>query len=205
MNAQQWIHVTTVLLAVTVAACAGGSGSSGFDISPDLENALISQSLQQQECVQEAGALTICPVAGGTATVPPDGPFPPEGIAFDIPFGGTDRLTCIAVADEGPCAATVSFTSLGFPDDAAFRVALRSVQPPGEWVIGGPPAVEQGPAGPRLSASVEFPTDSARTQLAVLVFLELHPPSGGMIATLTASGADVAFVTPALSVDIAVP
>ena len=45
------------LVGATLTACAGGRGSSGFDIS---ENAAIGRVIDTQKCVDHQG-LTICP------------------------------------------------------------------------------------------------------------------------------------------------
>lgn len=54
--------------------CAGGSGSSGFDV---VENAAIDQALDEQRCV-DSGGLVICPAdtAPGVATPPSAAPTP---------------------------------------------------------------------------------------------------------------------------------
>jgi hypothetical protein len=56
------------LLAGVLAACAGGSGSSGFE----SENAAIRQALDRQHCVAHE-TLTICPAdeTGGTPAATP--------------------------------------------------------------------------------------------------------------------------------------
>lgn len=62
------------LLSCGLAACAGGSGSSGFDNHPPqnaVENAAIQQALAEQRCIQHE-SLTICPAAApGTPTATP--------------------------------------------------------------------------------------------------------------------------------------
>jgi hypothetical protein len=71
MNRWCYLLLTCVLI-FGVAACAGGSGSSGFDIHS--ENAAIEAALTEQRCVQHE-SLTICPAAeAGTVpspTLPP--------------------------------------------------------------------------------------------------------------------------------------
>jgi hypothetical protein len=87
---------------VLLAGCAGGSGSSGFDLA---ENGAIVRALDEERCVRSDG-LTICPVGGvstptapapPTETVtPPPTPTPPEtsGPPTDTPTPpGSDMPT----------------------------------------------------------------------------------------------------------------
>lgn len=64
------------VLVLLLAGCAGGSGSSGFDIRA-LENERIEQALDEQRCVDVDG-LQICPSAEG-AMEPPASPTPLDG------------------------------------------------------------------------------------------------------------------------------
>jgi hypothetical protein len=63
-----WISALALAACVTAIACAGGSGSSGFDLT---ENAAITLALDEQRCVDFEG-LRVCP-ALTTATVRPAG------------------------------------------------------------------------------------------------------------------------------------
>ncbi len=71
MQARQYLSTFIVLLAAALAACSGGSGSSGFDAFPSTENAAITQALAEQRCVKH-GTLTICPAdeTGAPPTIP---------------------------------------------------------------------------------------------------------------------------------------
>jgi hypothetical protein len=61
-------------LALTVAACAGGSGSSGFDLT---EGAAIQRALDEKRCVDFEGFL-VCP-ADTSSTEPQAGTPTPTG------------------------------------------------------------------------------------------------------------------------------
>jgi hypothetical protein len=63
-----WISALALATCVTAIACAGGSGSSGFDLT---ENSAITMALDEQRCVDFEG-LRICP-AVTTATERPAG------------------------------------------------------------------------------------------------------------------------------------
>jgi hypothetical protein len=72
MQVRRDLRLVFMLLALVLHACAGGSGSSGFDVTS--ENAAIHQALTEpQHCVEHDG-LTICPAGvsptGGPGTVP---------------------------------------------------------------------------------------------------------------------------------------
>jgi len=57
MRAPRSFWLLLLLVGGTLTACAGGRGSSGFDIS---ENAAIGRVINTQQCVDHQG-LTICP------------------------------------------------------------------------------------------------------------------------------------------------
>src|SRR5215510_5740403 len=66
--------------AVLLAACAGGSGSSGFDAALKAENDAIDRAIESETCEVENG-LTICasntaPPPSPTATHLPQTPTP---------------------------------------------------------------------------------------------------------------------------------
>jgi len=153
------------LLSATLAACAGGSGSSGFDIRS--ENSAIEQALAEQRCVQRE-SLSICPAAEvtespaptptapSTATpsnVSPNGPTPastPAATATPTPTATPpvttpqveihlDRVAavpCVGSDQGGACSFTLPFEAQGFAPEAAFRVATRTVNPDSRWTIG---------------------------------------------------------------------
>jgi len=74
MHARRYLLLTLMVLGAVLTACAGGSGSSGFDAFP--ESAAITQALDEQHCVERKG-LMICPadetgrVAPSTSTPTP--------------------------------------------------------------------------------------------------------------------------------------
>lgn len=70
-----------LVLGLFLSACAGGSGSSGFDNFPSSENAAIQTALDDQRCVQ-FHRLSICP-ADTTTGLPT--PAPPTSIASATP------------------------------------------------------------------------------------------------------------------------
>ena len=70
MQVRRYVWVLWLFMGSLLAACAGGSGSSGFDDFPNAENAAINQALSQQSCVDFHG-LSICPADTAPLTVSP--------------------------------------------------------------------------------------------------------------------------------------
>lgn len=87
--------ILTLALTLLSFSCAGGSGSSGFDLA---ENEAINMALDEQRCVESEG-LTICPAGTPTHSAPdvtmtptvtplPATPTPtPTTDAVDFPTG----------------------------------------------------------------------------------------------------------------------
>ena len=99
-----------VLLCLTALfACAGGSGSSGFDV---VENAAIDQALDEQHCV-DSGGLVICPADTTTGIQP------------------TPRPTATPSATASPEPTTAGPTTETPPvDTPATRTAVRFTPTP---------------------------------------------------------------------------
>jgi hypothetical protein len=193
MKPMQRMAPLAALTALLLCACAGGSGSSGFDISPAAENAAIEQALADQACV-DLGPLQICPS---------DVPLP----AAEQVDTGLDRdtpLPCAQLDPSSACALQIPIAPLGFPPEAVFHLAARPLDG-AAWQI-GPAAVLGGPtspANPVLDAPVDVPVSSAPNmsgqpialQLAVLVYLTPPAELPAEVELLSDSGADFAFVT----------
>lgn len=75
MQVRRYLWVGWLFLGAFLAACSGGSGSSGFDSFPQSENSAIQQALAEQQCVMFE-ALSICP-ADTLPTVQPTAPPTP--------------------------------------------------------------------------------------------------------------------------------
>ena len=69
MQVRRYNWLVALSLGMLLCACAGGSGSSGFDSFPSSENAAIDQALSEQACVAFRG-LSICPADTTGATTP---------------------------------------------------------------------------------------------------------------------------------------
>ena len=141
--------------------------------------------------------------ATSTATRPPTAT--PTGMHIDTSIDGTAPVACVQTSTPAGCTFTFAFFPRGFPPSAAYRVAVRTAGPAGEWSISS----EVAPSGPLGASDFETPVTApgsvsatdhgASIQVAVLVFE--HPPQSlpSSVQLLADTGADFAFVTPALT------
>jgi len=186
--------LANLILAAILAGC-GGSGSSGFDVSPLVEESVIAAAIDSGECGEHL-ALTICPAVDSTGAVPGHpGPIaaPERGVVFEVP--ATDSLDCQANAN-GECAFTLFFQSNGLPEELSYRVAVRSLASDGRWIVGEGVVAPGHPA----QISVSLPAGATTVQIALLAYLGNDGVSGE-VAALAETGAAFAFVTGALEVD----
>jgi len=205
MDTRRYVRLTCLLLIFGLSACAGGSGSSGFDVRS--ENAAIQEALVEQHCVQHE-SLTICPAAETGATPSPTSPPAATPTATATATSGVQQVEididprapvlCVALQGDG-CAFVLPFAASGFTPAATFRVAVRPVNPNGRWIVGDVLA-PSGPATSTFEAPVDVtvPVSSCcgtTMQAAILVF---HTPPASVPAAvddLVDTGADKAFVT----------
>jgi hypothetical protein len=101
--------VFALVLALLSFSCAGGSGSSGFDLA---ENEAINMALDEQRCVESEG-LTICPAAmptqpNGNATATPSETPVPIVPTTTPTMAGTDFPTRTPSVTPGQLTATVA-------------------------------------------------------------------------------------------------
>jgi hypothetical protein len=186
--------VTAFLLAFLISSCAGGSGSSGFDISPSAENDAINQALVSRECVP-GEELTVCPANQTSLDVPAPG-FPTGPANVDVStIVDPEGATLCGNTPTGDCRIMVTVNVSGLPPDSAYQVAGRSATPLTPWVIDDEATVLTGNGVTTFTATVAVPSTSLSLQVAVLVFIERSGTATGEIRTLTETGADLAFVT----------
>lgn len=184
-------------LGLLAATGCGGSGSSGFDISPLTEEEVVAEVLDAGEC-GEFESLAICPVSDSVGSIPGQpGPIIGQGpeVIFDTPE--SDSLSCGLVPQDGACGAAITFTPEGLPEDSSFRAALRSLEPgPGPWIVGAAGVA----AGTQVFVELEIPAGATAVQVAVLVFAAGTDISPGVVSGLAETGAGFAFVTGPLAV-----
>jgi hypothetical protein len=217
-----------LLLGALLAGCAGGRGSSGFDIN--AENAAIVTALATRQCVEVDG-LMICPANESAATPPaasptptasptPLGPTPasptparatptPTATAssprVDITVSSAGPIACLQ-EPNGACRFSFAFTPSGFPPTANFRVAARDAVSNGPWQIGAVPIASDDSEAPSLVASLVVASVQGgpprMIEFAVLIFPVFSQFLPLEVQTLSETGADFAFVTPPLSVAV---
>lgn len=187
---------TAVLLSMLAAVCGcGGSGSSGFDVTPFSENALIETVLDSGQC-GASGELRICPTGDPFQATPSPGQTPGEGggVAIDLPQ--SDEVSCQITTDATACDFVLPFHVSGLPASAIYRTAIRLAET-SSWTVGE--AAE--PAGiDTFAVPLAIPPSAASVQVAVLVFTGGADFPAGETDTLAATGADSAFVSGVLAV-----
>lgn len=187
-----------VALLLAVAGCAGGSGSSGFDIA--AENVAIELALAGQTC-EPVEALTICAADGAGAIPGTPGPGMSPAMVetnLDRPDG---QAPCSPADDR--CRVEVQFSPSGFPPETFYAVAWREAAAPADWHLAPQPVGTGSPERPQFDASVEVPVDEAQVgavQIAVLIFLADPGPLPDRVRSLAETGADFAFVSRELAV-----
>ncbi len=120
---------------------------------------------------------------------------PPQ---VDIGIDPTMPVICAAAEPSGGCELVLPFVARGFPAAATFRVAVRTINPNGPWVI-GEALTAPGAATPSFDAPVVLAAPVAGTgtmaQAAVLVFPNPSAAVPASVAELVDTGAEAAFVT----------
>lgn len=172
--------------------CAGGSGSSGFDISPSAERVLIDRALDEGKCVG-TGVGAICPIDKEDLLVPLPNHIPGpaiEGVSLTTSTPVEDGFPCDLV-DLVSCIIHIGLTATGLPEGSTLQVVWRQ-DDDGPWLIRteGLPLEAEG----RTEVVVELPVACTSIQVAALVFVDGQVLAHGTIDTLTESRAPIAFV-----------
>lgn len=174
------------------AGCAGGSGSSGFDISPSAERALIARALSDGQCVS-AGGSAFCPIDKDDLVVPlPNNRPQPviEGVSVTTGMPSHSGFSC-NVVNQVKCVIHVELVAVGLPEGSSLQIVWR--QDDGEaWHVrtDAQPLQSDG----RTEVIVELPVECTSIQVAALVFINGNVLAHGEIDTLSESQAPIAFV-----------
>jgi hypothetical protein len=178
----------------TIAGCAGGSGSSGFDVSPLTESQAISEAIDGQECVVFA-AHTFC-ASGVEADT---GTFQGAAVIIDTP---PDPLVCDGAAAPEACTASLAFHTEGFIIQNSLLAAVSDSER-GPWTL-APLTVAEDVTGPRkvtIMVPGEPAADSPTPVIAAVLVYAIPPedvPQTG--AHLADFGADAFYVSPRLEI-----
>lgn len=212
------VGLAWMLVPLLLGGCLdGGRGSSGFD----LEAALIERVLTTQRCLsrdavvfcpadQQGAAVTPTPTPAATPPSPGASPTPTATAAplrrVDTGLANGASIACTRARQGDRCHLTFSFQALGFGTMPALRVAAQ-MRPPGMgWDVAPPLDVDPSADPPRYDAAVAlavpFDAQALTVRFAVLVL-----PAGAAalpphLAALADSGAEFAFVTPELALEV---
>ena len=192
------LAAAAVLLGVLwgVAGC-GGSGSSGFDVSPLSESQAIARAIDSDECVVR-DTQTYC--ASGVET--PDDDFEGASVIIEEPAA---PLVCDGRTDPTEeCVADLEFTTEGFVTPNSLLAAVAESER-GPWTIVPLTVTEEDLTGPR-TVTISVPAtseDTARKPLiaAVLVYAGVAPDDMPRTAhELADFDADVVYVSERLEI-----
>lgn len=186
------------LVSVLLAGCLGGSGSSGFDISPSAERALIERTIDEARCF-EFGSTVLCPTDESDLLIPVPGniPAPPiEGVSLATGVARDTGFPCSQVT-QAKCIIRIALTAVGLPEGSWLQVVWRQDGDSGPWRIRqGEPLQSDG----RTEITVELPVECTSVQVAALVYTDGQVLAGGHIATLSDAAAEISFVMAPLPV-----
>lgn len=201
MRRNRWFlsSCPVLLISAWLIACAGGSGSSGFDIS-FTESAAISEALMAQRCVEVTDTqLTVCPA---------DVTSPSGGVgSVETGVDRSSALPCVPT-DAGQCGFVLPFMTEGLPPTSHYRVATRAAQGDAHWRMTPVAAATPMPGAPSFDVPVSFerpidaPGASTAVQVAILVYLSEPDVLPNTVPSLVASGADFAYVISTIEVSL---
>lgn len=187
------LPAATLALAACLAGCLGGSGSSGFDISPLAESRFIDAALADRQCV-DANGLPICPTDTGELVLPGslDQPVPGAQAPEAATGFGDGASACRAGDPEAAsCRLDVQVDVSGVPSGSVVVVAWRSAEPQAVWTLGA--GVD--PAAGATLVPAFLPDGIARVQVALLVYFAGDAAVAGTVTTLAEAEPDLVFVS----------
>lgn len=196
------------MLGACLWACAGGSGSSGFDGVRAAEVAAIDQALEDGNCVAH-DRLTICPAREQCCPVPatpaeqptPEPTAAPPADAtpqIETRLDAAASVVCAAIAPGDSCALSVVFTPRGFPPGARYFVAVRGNETDADWLVS--PAEPAAATAGRFVSPATLAPNTTEVQLAILVFDNEPESLAARVEQLADTGATLAYVTHVLMV-----
>jgi hypothetical protein len=193
------LAAASVVLGVVLCSIAGcgGSGSSGFDVSPLTESQAIARAIDADECVVRE-AQTYC--ASGVET--PDENFAGASVIIDEPAA---PLVCDGRADPtAECVAELQFTTEGFMTPNSLLAAVAESER-GPWTIVPLTITEEDLTGPR-TVTISVPASAEDTPskpliAAVLVYAGVPPDEMPRTAhELADFGVDLVYVSERLEI-----
>jgi hypothetical protein len=194
------LAAASALLALlwSIAGC-GGSGSSGFDVSPLTESQAISRAINNGECVPHE-QQTIC--ASGVEAQTED--FHGASVVIETP---KDPLVCNGPTPALKCTASLAFTTEGFSIPNSLLAAV-SENEGGPWAL-VPVTVSEEVTGPRRVTITVPATPASNTPkpviAAILVYVGAAPETVPQTAEHLADFGGVDLIYVSSRVDIVVP
>ncbi len=187
---------TVVALVYGVTGC-GGSGSSGFDVSPLTEPQAIARAIDTNDCVV-VDDETIC----ASGVEPDAGTF--RGATVTIEPSG-EPVVCEAATPSKDCTASLEFRTEGFTSPNSLVAAVAETER-GPWVR-VPVTVSEDVTGPR-TVSITVPArDQGRRKKPILAAVVVYagpPPESVPAASehLDAFGGDLVYVSQRFEITI---
>lgn len=188
---------SVLLVALWSVGGCGGSGSSGFDVSPLSESQSIAHAIDDQQCVAHE-QQTFC--ASGVKAE--SGQFEGAAVTIDVP---DKTVVCHDGTTTQECTASLEFTKEGFLTPNTLLAAVSESER-GPWTQ-APLSVSEDVSGPRI-VTITVPATFARTNrkpliAAVLVYVGVAPETVPQSAAHLADfGVDLVYVSPRLELVI---
>ncbi len=191
------VAASILIAALWSLAGCGGSGSSGFDVSPLVsEDQAIARAVDQQRCVAFQ-LQTFC----ASGVEPEAGQF--QGASVTIQQQPDDPLVCDGREVSKECTASLQFTTEGFNIPNSLLAAVAESEH-GPWKL-APLTVTEDVTGPRV-VSITVPGDADAPSptpviAAVLVYVGTAPETVPQTAEqLAGFGVDLVYVSPRLEI-----
>lgn len=188
---------TGMLLAALwgIAGC-GGSGSSGFDVSPLTEEQAVARAIDRGECVPFQDQI-FC----ASGVQPDAGTF--QGASVTIQHAPDDPLVCDGRNLSKECTASLQFTTAGFNTPNSLLAAVAESER-GPWRL-TQLTVSEDVTGPRVvSIAVPGASDAPSPTpviAAVLIYVGNAPETVPQTAVHLADfGVDLVYVSPRLQI-----
>jgi hypothetical protein len=191
------IAASMLIAALWSIAGCGGSGSSGFDVSPLVsEDQAVARAIDHQQCVTFE-QQTFC----ASGVEPDNGTF--QGASVTIQQQPQDPLVCDGRNISKQCTASLEFTTEGFNIPNSLLAAVAESEH-GPWTL-VPLTVNEDVTGPRVvSISVPGSSDAPNPTpviAAVLVYVGNAPETVPQTAEHLADfGVDLVYVSPRLEI-----
>lgn len=151
--------------------CAGGSGSSGFDLA---ENGAIMEAIDNDHCVENDG-LTICPADGATPTATPSetitaAPEPTSSTPTSPPAADTPTPTPVEILSPSPTP----------PANASPTQVEQTGTPTPTGPTDNPSPTATGPISPRTATRTftPTPTPTMAAPAGMRIDTSISPESG---------------------------